>query len=110
MERDDPVTGRNPIAAWRPFPQSLPRGSCGGALALGDMLCAVPALREIRRAWPQADVTLVGLPWARVTAARKTARQRFGIDRFVDDWNRAFARVTGGRPGAAAAHAAQIGG
>ncbi|HEX2979022.1 MAG TPA: glycosyltransferase family 9 protein [Anaerolineaceae bacterium] len=50
------------------------------ALYLGDLLCAVPALRAVRAFFPNAQISWIGLPWSNEFATRFSMY----IDRHID--------------------------
>lgn len=43
------------------------------AIKIGDLLCAVPAFRALRKSFPEAKVALISLPWAKEFVSRFSA-------------------------------------
>ncbi len=63
------------LAAGRP--PKVRRLAVFRALMVGDLLCATPALRALRQHFREADITFVGLPWAREWAGRQASIDHF---------------------------------
>jgi ADP-heptose:LPS heptosyltransferase len=60
------------------------------ASRIGDCLCATPAFRALRRALPDAEITLIGLPFARDLVERSGRLDRFepfpGFPGIAEQW------------------------
>ena len=74
----------------RRLPEPPRRVAIVRASRIGDLLCATPTFRALRRALPDAEITLIGLPFARDLVARSRHLDRFapfpGFPGIAEQW------------------------
>jgi len=72
------VPGPEPVSAsLAALAEPIRRIAVLRVLQLGDLLCSVPALRALRKAYPEAQISLIGLPGARELVQR--------LDHYLDE-------------------------